>query len=348
MRTSRLKRLRKKRRKGFIRLITILPISALFSLSLITTPSYAVMRSQAQVNIGHFSAAFVFPQTVQDMANKVKGNIDNASDQVQSLQALLKSLPKVNTQQIPLLFMQIQQLSVSAKSSLDEAAALYLKLEQYSIRAQTEMDSMQSLYNQLKKKPGVNQTQLLEAQTNLRSVQRVNTYVQSAYMQAKPAINMVYQLHETLLGSNGINLRPTVSQSVYGSSVTGDVYGQNTTITKNVYEVNVTDAVYANQTISQSVYVTSVASSVYGTQTVTHSTYGKEGTSTLNITTPNESKSMISPASKPDTVPSIPATAPSVTTSSNTNYGGRKKEFGQYTKQLTNPFGVIVSITTKV
>ncbi|KRF35909.1 hypothetical protein [Paenibacillus sp. Soil787] len=330
MRTSRLKQLRKKRRKGFIRLIrfiSIFPFSAAFSLSLITTPSYAVMRSQAQVNTGHFSSAFVFPQTVQDMANKVKGNTDHASEQVQSLQALLISLPKEKNQQSPLLFMQIQQLSVSAKNSLDEAAALYSELEQYAIRAQTELDSMQSLYNQLKKKPLVDQTQLIDAQTNLQSVQRVNTYVQIAYMQAKPAIDMVYQLYETLLSSNGNKLQPTVSRSVYGSSVTGDIYDQDTTITKNVYEVNVTDAVYAKQTISQSVYDTSVASSVYGTQTVTYSTYGKEGAYFLHITTPNESTSMISPASKSDPVPSIPAEASNVTTSSNTPYGGRKKEF---------------------
>jgi hypothetical protein len=327
MRTSRLKRFKKKRSKGFIRLIYILPFSAAFSLSLISTPSYAAMKSQAQVNTGHFSAAFVFPQTVQDLSNTVKGDTDRALGQVQSLQALLQTLPTVNNQQSPLLLTQIQQLAVKAKSSLDEAEALYSKLEKYSIRAQTEMDSMQSLYNQLKKKPWVNETKLLEAQTNLKSVQGVNTYVQSAYMQAKPAIDMVYQLQATLLGLNAKNLQPTVSQSVYGSSVTGDVYGQNTTITKDVYEVNVTDSVYANQTISESVYVTSVAPSVYGTQTITHSTYGNEGTFTFHITTPSESKSVISPVSKSDTAPSIPATALTVTTSSNPNSGSRKKEF---------------------
>jgi hypothetical protein len=253
MRRSRLSRKRKKRQLVTYRFLTLLPLSA-FSLSMMTTPSYALMSNQVRTSNEVFSAAFIFPNTIQELAERAVQDALVATSQSKQTQTLLLSCQddKVNSKKTEALFQQIQQAASLVRNAANDAATLGSQLAAYAKRAEADVIAAQTNLAQLQKSGSANPTQLAEGLERVQSTERVNAYVQSGYELARSSgvsANASVMCAESvaLLAVRCVKDKQDHDdeKSKVGSTVTNDVYDQGP-VTNSVYNLPLT--------VSQDVY----------------------------------------------------------------------------------------------
>ncbi|MEK8210971.1 hypothetical protein [Paenibacillus sp. FSL L8-0463] len=213
MRLSRSSRNRNIRRYTLPQIAGIVVISA-YGIGQITTPTYALLTDVAATESSNITTAFVFPSTVDHIANQASEAMKLAAWQREAAREALAEITDKNTDSETAegRIGGIQEAAAQTREAAAGAAALLAELQGYLTRSQLELEQQVNEVNQRLSPYEVDFNQLTTAQNNaipvfeqllsqanltlgefqemvrkLSSIRRVDAYVQAAYHQASTA-----------------------------------------------------------------------------------------------------------------------------------------------------------------
>ncbi|MNB81625.1 hypothetical protein D3C75_284110 [compost metagenome] len=212
MRLSRTSRKKNNRRLILPQLAGIVVISV-YGIGQITSPTYALITGSAAAESG-ITSAFVFPVTVDQLANKASEAMNRAVLKREAAKGVFADIADTNadSEAAEGQMSGIQEAAEQARGAAASAAELLAQLEAYSLRSQQDLaqqreeirlrlDSFAVTFEQLEEAQQTDTSvfEQLLAQANLTIVEfqemvrrlastvRVDTYVQAAYQQAMTA-----------------------------------------------------------------------------------------------------------------------------------------------------------------
>lgn len=212
MRLSRSSRKKNISRLKLPQLAGIVVISA-YGIGQITTPTYALLTNSTVAESSQITTAFVFPGTVDEIADLASKAMNRAVEQREAAKGILSDIrDSGDSQSAEGQLDSIKEAAGLTREASADATALLAQLQSYSIRSQQEVDLQLYEIDQRLSPFGVNFKQLTEAQIGeaqvfeqllgqahltlaefeemvrtVSSLRRVDAYVQAAYQQASTA-----------------------------------------------------------------------------------------------------------------------------------------------------------------
>ncbi|ANE46889.1 hypothetical protein SY83_12055 [Paenibacillus swuensis] len=169
-----------------IRSMTCLTIAAV-TLSPLPPSTYALLTSSVEVTGNHFSSAFVFPQTVNDLAVASELFRADAEARIGQATELYDQLLRAESLEAgENIWTELSELLMKVIESVASTRADLLLLSEYHNQAQGELSSAKSDYeelvNQIGEEADLYETSALTSlETKMHSAERVAAYVMSAY-----------------------------------------------------------------------------------------------------------------------------------------------------------------------
>lgn len=177
-----------KKQNRFIYLLVVLILIALLNFIHISTPTYASFISKDQVNKSNFSAAFIFPKTLETIIDKTNIAAIEAVYQCDKAKELLLKSKTDNLDKLEQNFNAIVEHVRDCRRSAINTEKRIDELEVYAIRAKNDLIKAQKYLSDLNNRENVSIYNLNLAKGYVSSAKRVNNYVQSAYSKAKNSL----------------------------------------------------------------------------------------------------------------------------------------------------------------
>lgn len=157
----------------------------IFGITQIASSSSYALFTDTTVRKNMFSAAFIFPKTVEEMEDDAEEAAEEAERKYREAREAYKrckdgdSAAAINNVKLA------AEAALAARQAANTAQFTAAALASNAARAQDDVDSLKANLETLRKQTNVNPDRIAEAVAKLRSAERVLSYVRSAFLKAR-------------------------------------------------------------------------------------------------------------------------------------------------------------------
>lgn len=232
-----MRRKRSKKKKKITSKVLYLTTIGLFTMGITGSTqypsSYSLFTDSTQISTDFISTAFVFPNTVQEIARKVELAKQKIKQYDQEANQAYKQCENEDLEEAKIHAEIIFDLEISVQKQRLEAENDFKELENYFLIAEEELQFAQLYLKEMIKQENPDQKLVDEAHREVQSAQQIYAYIISPYKQAIKDLEQV-----SILVNQFNEVMNQAKQCIENkdTSVTEEVYGQNDSVTEEVYD----------------------------------------------------------------------------------------------------------------